>query len=111
MIYRSKKIQPEIKTGVSERTLQVEVVLPARKKRGREVTQVSTKQVLEYLEVMSIAHGKLLSGPDSIDNRDGEKCACWVFEKRDLRVKHVTTKPSKAGTTKPSKAGTTKKSK
>ena len=87
------RLQPIITSGVSQRTLKVKVVLPERKERFRVVTEIGTKEVLDYLKVTGAVHGKLLESPGKINNRDGEATGTWAFEKKDLRVNHKTTKP------------------
>lgn len=90
------KLQPIIKAGVSERTLQVEVELPERKERFRAVSSIGTKEVLEYLVATKTPHGKLISGPGGVlNNRAGSATAVWVFEKIDLRVSSKQTNRAK----------------
>lgn len=90
-----KKLQPKMSTSVSERTLVVEVELLERKERGRQVTQIGTDEVLEYLEATKTPYGKLLSGPKGrLSNRDSAVVGVWKFEKKDLRVKHQPAKTS-----------------
>ena len=102
-----QKLQPIIKSGLSERTLKVDVEIPERKERFRDVTTVGTKEVLDYLAATGIPHGKLISSPGgTVNNRQSGVTASWVFEKIDLRVKEekptTSAKPKQSKKTKSS---------